>query len=269
VKDILNEKNGTNTNAGVNCLIESLIFLTRLPVKRRTQEVPELSAAMAMFPVAGLIIGALAGIACAIAMYLSIPNLVAATLAIIALVAVTGALHEDGISDVADGFGGGDTKERKLEIMHDSRCGAFGVTALVLILGIKVASLSAILGALSNPWLIIPLFAAITAWPRALAVSLMATTANARGTGLAENLGTPTAQAQRKALVIGGFSAAVLIWLGLGWLACLAAFAISLAVFWLVRSLALRQIGGHTGDVAGTVIGVGEAAMLTALSAFV
>lgn len=267
--DATGQKNNNPAMAWLDEVIESLIFLTRLPVRRRNAAAPGLVDSMRVFPVAGVIIGALAGAVCTLALIMSVPPLVAAGLGIAASVAITGALHEDAISDVADGFGGGKTKDRKLEIMHDSRCGAFGITALVLVLVIKVASLGAISTALSSSWLIIPLFAAISGWPRALAVSLIATTPNARGDGLAESVGIPGAKTHHQALLIGLAASTLLIGAFASWTAAFVAIALSFGAFWLVKRLALSQIGGHTGDVAGTVVCVGETVMLITLSAMV
>ena len=67
---------------------------------------------------------------------------VAAALALAAAMLATGCLHEDGLSDVADGFGGGKTRERKLEIMRDSRIGAYGAAALVMSVLIRWSALA-------------------------------------------------------------------------------------------------------------------------------
>src|SRR5208282_3251017 len=91
-------------------------------------------------PVAGAVVGFAGVLALAAAEALGLPPLVGA-----ALVAATGALHEDGLADVADGFGGGATRERKLAIMRDSRIGAYGAVALVLALIVRVGALSAAL----------------------------------------------------------------------------------------------------------------------------
>ena len=88
---------------------------------------------------------AIGALALGLADRLGLPPLVCAGLAVGALVIVTGALHEDGLADVADGFGGGATRERKLEIMRDSRIGAYGAAALALSLILRVAALSALL----------------------------------------------------------------------------------------------------------------------------
>ncbi len=116
------------TARAIRDLRTATAFMTRLPVG--APEGGDLAAACWAFPVAGLLIGAIAGGLLAAAWTFGAPPLVAALLALAAMAALTGALHEDGLADTADGLGGG-SPERKLEIMRDSRVGAFGVLALV------------------------------------------------------------------------------------------------------------------------------------------
>ena len=83
-----------------------------------------------MFPVVGALIGAAVGLLCLGLRIVGVPDLPAAALAVAATAIVTGGLHEDGLADVADGFGGGsDAQKRRLEIMRDSRIGTYGVCA--------------------------------------------------------------------------------------------------------------------------------------------
>ena len=96
-------------------------------------------------PVAGAVVGLIGALVLALTALLGLPLLLRAGLATAALVAATGALHEDGLADVADGFGGGATRERKLEIMRDSRIGAYGAIALALALILRVGALTAAL----------------------------------------------------------------------------------------------------------------------------
>ena len=84
-------------------------------------------------PVAGAVVGLVAGAAFAVAAWFGLPPSLSAIVALAAAILVTGSLHEDGVADIADGFGGGNTRERKLEIMRDSRNGTFGVVALVMV----------------------------------------------------------------------------------------------------------------------------------------
>src|SRR5262249_46611727 len=116
----------------------ALGFLTRLPVGATGS----LAAAAWAFPVAGLVVGGVAALIFALAAWLSLPPAVAAILAIAAAIALTGALHEDGAVDSADGLAGGGDPEHRLAIMRDSRIGSFGVIALVLVLGLRAAALA-------------------------------------------------------------------------------------------------------------------------------
>ena len=96
-------------------------------------------------PIAGVFVGLVGSLILALAAALGLPLILRAALATAALVALTGALHEDGLADVADGFGGGATRERKLEIMRDSRVGAYGAIALAIALILRVGALTAAL----------------------------------------------------------------------------------------------------------------------------
>src|SRR5258708_712214 len=107
-------------------LAVSLMFCTRLPLARAMSvgggDIARASWAM---PVAGAVVGALGALAYWMALHLGLPPLVAAALALAAGMLATGCLHEDGLADMADSFGG-DGRERKLEIMRDSRLGTYG-----------------------------------------------------------------------------------------------------------------------------------------------
>ena len=131
-------------------LLACLRFFSRLPLPELPFEqgaggMADLPRLAWMVPVAGAVLSAIGALALGLADGLGLPPLVCAGLAIGVLVILTGALHEDGLADLADGFGGGATRERKLEIMRDSRVGAYGATALALSLILRVAAVSALL----------------------------------------------------------------------------------------------------------------------------
>jgi adenosylcobinamide-GDP ribazoletransferase len=123
--------------------LQALTFLTILPVQTKTGALAEngLFAYARFFPLAGILIGLLSGAVFWLASLLW-TGPVAALLAIIASLIVTGALHEDGLADTADAFGGGWTREQRLSIMKDSRLGTYGVLALGLGLALKVSALA-------------------------------------------------------------------------------------------------------------------------------
>jgi len=133
---------------GIRHFLLALQFFTRVPVTGRLAQWVGFSPRMlqdsaAHFPAVGYLVGAVgaAVFAGALAWW---PPAVAAVLSTIATVLLTGAFHEDGLADVADGLGGSPDRERALEIMRDSRIGAFGAIALVLALALKLALLTAL-----------------------------------------------------------------------------------------------------------------------------
>ena len=125
---------------------DALRFFTRLPLPTPPDADFDFNRFAWAAPVAGAAVGLVGVAALGTARSLALPPPVAASLAVAALVAASGALHEDGLADVADGFGGGATRERKLAIMRDSRIGAFGAVALALSLILRVGAVSAALG---------------------------------------------------------------------------------------------------------------------------
>ncbi|RUU73345.1 adenosylcobinamide-GDP ribazoletransferase, partial [Mesorhizobium sp. M7A.T.Ca.TU.009.01.3.1] len=119
-----------------------LVFFTRLPLPVFDFRGRSLAAAIWAAPIAGLVVGLIGAIVFATAERFGLGMGPAAALALVATVLTTGCLHEDGLSDVADGFGGGKSRGRKLEIMRDSRIGAYGAMALGLSLLIRWSALS-------------------------------------------------------------------------------------------------------------------------------
>lgn len=136
--------------SAVRHFLLALQFFTRIPVTGRLSDWVGYSPAMlrasaAHFPAVGWVVGAAGAAVFAAAAALWTPT-VAAVLCTVATVLMTGAFHEDGLADTADGLGGSATRERAIEIMRDSRVGAFGAIALVLALGLKVALLASLAG---------------------------------------------------------------------------------------------------------------------------
>ena len=144
----------------------TLQFFTRIPVTGRLADWVGFSPAMlrasaAYFPAVGVVVGGLVVLLTAALMHYlpaSYAPLVAAALGTVWSVWLTGAFHEDGLADVADGLGGSYDRERALIIMKDSRVGAFGAIAVVLALLSKVALL-ALLGAVGTLWMCFALMA--------------------------------------------------------------------------------------------------------------
>ena len=235
-------------------------FFTRLPVPAWVGHSAEaLNHSARYFPAVGLLVG---GVSAAVfwgaAKLWPVP--VAVLLAMVASIAVTGAFHEDGLSDTADGLGGGWDKQRILEIMKDSRVGSYGVVALVLALLGKFALLTS----LDVVWVPIALLAA-HAFSRFCALTLMATMDYARD----DNQSKARPVAAR--LSIGALSFALLfavvplIWLPPAQAVAGVLLAL-LATFWLARKCQ-RWLGGYTGDCLGAVQQVAELAFYLGLMA--
>jgi adenosylcobinamide-GDP ribazoletransferase len=209
-------------------------------------------------PLAGVAVGLAGALALALTGLLGLPSLMRAGLATAALVAFTGGLHEDGLADVADGFGGGATRAMKLEIMRDSRIGAYGAVALTLALILRVGALAAALD--GGFWRAGASLIAVAALSRAGALTPLALLSPARADGAGAAAGRlepgALAAAWGCALVIALFLGFVSLGLAHAVVAALASGAGAMAVVGLAR----RAIGGQTGDVAGAAQQLAEIA---------
>jgi adenosylcobinamide-GDP ribazoletransferase len=240
-----------------------LAFCTRLPLKPApgADLAEDLARASWTFPIAGALIGLVGGVVYWLADGLGLDPLVAATLAVAATILMTGALHEDGLSDTADGLGGGGTKTRKLEIMRDSRSGAYGVLALVLSVLLRVGAIAS----LAEPGLVVAALIAAHAGARAALPLFMFLVPPARQDGLSATAGKPASGAAVTAVMLGLL--AIALCLGVG--AALLAALLVAAAFGLMSWLSIRQIGGQTGDVLGALEQASEILiLLTAASLF-
>ncbi len=180
-------------------------------------------------------------------------------IALSAGLAVTGAFHEDGLADTADGFGGGESRDDKLRIMRDSRHGTFGVLALVMSIALRAAAL----GTIGEPIRAGLALIAAHAASRGALPALMRILAPARADGLGAMAGRPSRTVAIVAAVVGGGIALALLGPRTGAIALL----LSGAALALAAMLARRQIGGYTGDVLGFFQQIGEIVMLLAASA--
>ncbi len=236
------------------------IFLTRIPV-RIPGEVTgqDIARASRHYPLIGGGVGAILGGGAWLAMQV-FPPVLAATLACVLGLMLTGAFHEDALADVADGFGGGFTVERKLTIMKDSLHGTYGVLALVMAMLVRVQAI-----ALLAPRVVLPALVVTHALSRVGPVWLMRLLPVAR----AEGLGAEASRIGWIEPVIAAAVATALAVISLG--PGLAAFALltaalsSLFVGWL----SLRQVGGITGDVLGTAQQLSELGILLVIGALV
>lgn len=239
-------------------------FFTRLPIPRWVGFEQEwLHHASRYFPLVGIVVGAIAaGVYAAAALIFPAP--VAAVLSTAATIYATGAFHEDGFADSCDGLGGGMTRDRVLEIMKDSRVGAYGAIGVVCMLGVKCTALAMLPPASA-------IGALLLAHPlsRLAATSLIWRMEYARAEGKAKPLAERMTTAEFGIASITVAIAATLL-LASGTLdldALLAALlAAGAATWWLARKFA-RRIGGYTGDCLGAVQQLAEAVIYLAVLA--
>jgi adenosylcobinamide-GDP ribazoletransferase len=233
----------------------ALQFFTRLPIPGWVGfDAAWLNQASRYFPLVGVIVAIITGATYALAAWF-LPAPVAVILSTAAGIYATGAFHEDGFADMCDGFGGGMTPERVLEIMKDSRIGAYGAIGTICLIALKLATLSMLppLAAIGALFVAHPL-------SRLMATSLIWRLDYARAEGkakpLAQKMSSPEFAIAAVTAILPALAVSALGWLP--WSALIAgAIAATLAMLWLARKF-LRRIGGYTGDCLGAVQQVSE-----------
>jgi adenosylcobinamide-GDP ribazoletransferase len=234
-------------------LLGAFRFLTVLAIPGPHPRAPEQGRVLAWFPLPGLVLGA----AAAGAAWLLRGHLAAGAAAVLivgGLAWLTGALHLDGVADVADGLGGGHgDPARTLAIMRDSRIGAFGATALVLVLGAKVVAVAELLGRTDVPWALVcaPVVARFAAVP--LVVLFPYAAPEGMGRAFHDQAGG------RELAIAAVLTAAILAAAGLRSLVPTAAALLAAAA---VALLVRRRLGGLTGDAYGAAIELAETVFL-------
>ncbi|MTJ04064.1 MAG: adenosylcobinamide-GDP ribazoletransferase [Sediminimonas qiaohouensis] len=235
----------------------ALALLTRLPITLDRTRFSRTATAVWAYPLAGLIVAVLAGVVGGLAAWAGLPAPMAAGISLLCLIVLTGAMHEDGLADSADGFWGGWDETRRLEIMKDSHIGTYGVIALVLSLGARWGAL----GLLWQDGAAIGAMIAAAVLSRGAMPAVMAALPHARADGLSRSVGRPdggmAALAAAVAVVITLFS--------LGFGTMLAAVLITGALAFAVAWVAAHKIGGQTGDILGACQQLCEIAVLWVL----
>jgi len=241
-------------------LLLAFSTLTRLPLPFMRQVSGNGAGARSIwaFPLVGAVVGALGAGVLFAAHRAGLYGVLAAGLVVALQIFVTGAPHEDGLADVADGFGGGRTRQDKLEIMRDSRIGAYGVIALILVLGLRWSAIAALGLAEAVAALIVS-----GVLGRLAIAGLPLLLAPARSSGLGATIANPPVAAVGGAVIIGLGLALALMPLP-KFAAIIFVMAVCAAIF---ARLARQQIGGYTGDVLGACEQVSETAILLTLAA--
>lgn len=242
-------------------------FLSRLPVPQRYfgGEAASMREDAAAFAFSGALIAAAPAALLLALTLIGVPPLLAAGFCVLSLTAVTGGLHEDGLGDVADGFGGGEAGERRLEIMKDSRVGTYGAIAIAGSLLLRVTALGAIVaahGGLAAALAVI----ATGACSRAAIVWFWASLPNARPGGVADGAGTPGESAVSVAAISGLAVFAILATIAIGFVNAAIALLLALAALQGFSRLCRRMIGGQTGDTLGSCQQIVEVMLLTGLA---
>jgi len=246
-------------NAWLDDIRNAIGFLTRIPMPHPDGALPpHFSRCHRAFPLVGVAIGAAVAAVDLALLAIGLPGLGAAALALGASALLTGALHEDGLADVADGFGGGRDKAAKLEIMRDSRIGTYGTLILLVTFAAKASSLAA----LSAADVVAGLIAA-HALARAPLAFMAAGMPYARADGLASAAGRPSRATAIVSIVLG----LAIAFLALPWAKATAAACAAAIGSLCLAVLAARQVGGQTGDVLGAAEQVNETAILLTLAA--
>jgi adenosylcobinamide-GDP ribazoletransferase len=239
----------------------AVTFMTRIPLPAWRGEIESgLSDAAWAFSLAGVLIGSIAALFLWSMSSLQMDSLVVSTLLLAFLALITGALHEDGLADACDGFGGGSSRVRKLEIMKDSRIGTYGVLALVLSTFVKIVAISQLIEfstALASVALV-----TTHALARATMPLTMVWQNPAKTSGLASGAGSVSSSSAWIGLIIAVCTC--LIFLGL--VTTLWLTGIALLVSLAMMLLSYRQIGGYTGDTLGAQQQIVEVLLLITLT---
>jgi len=238
-------------------VLAAAAFLTRVPLPHLASP-PNLARAYRAFPLLGAAIGAAVGAVDLLLLWIGLPAIAAAALALGAGAMLTGALHEDGLADLADGFGGGRDKAAKLDVMRDSRLGTYGSLALMTSFVAKSGALST----LPRSEVLVAMIAT-HALARAPLAVLAAAMPYARADGLGASAGRPDSVIASTACAM----AAVIALVALPTATAVIAAFVAAGAAAIVAALAQQQIDGQTGDVLGAAEQVCEVAVLLTLAA--
>lgn len=236
----------------------ALALLSRLPVS--VPDISRMGRAAWAYPLVGLLLSALAAFAGFIMLTLGVPASLAALVSLVVSILATGAMHEDGLADSADGLWGGWDRERRLEIMKDSRIGTYGVVALIISFAARWGAIGLLFSASTTSTILALITAGMLS--RATMPLLMAALPHARQDGLSQSVGhVPTSSAA----------------LGVGIAISLSFILVGGAAFWVVvfagiatliiGKIAKARIGGQTGDVLGASQQISEIIILFSLTA--
>jgi adenosylcobinamide-GDP ribazoletransferase len=235
-------------------LASAITFLTIVPVPAGADADAGLGGAAVWFPVVGAAVGGLAGGVRLLAGD-ALGASVATVLAMIALVIVTGALHQDGLADTADGLGARGARARRLEVMRDSSTGVFGALALIAWALLLFTTLTSLDGDRALRALVVA--CALARWA-ALAHAAATSPARSDGLGAALRVGRP-------ALAVATVVSAIVALAIAGLVPGAAAIGAAVVVVGLSVAFARRTLGGRTGDTLGATVAIAEVVVCVVL----
>ena len=238
-----------------------IVFLTRIPAppwpKASSYKISECSWG---FPIAGVLVALIGGIAFSFCSWLNLPSLVSGLVAIVTMTIATGGLHEDGLADFVDGIFGGETPKKRMEIMSDSRIGVFGTIAIIFSFICRASLITAI----EKPLLVLGALTAAAAISRAMLPIIMSFSQPAKTTGIAFEFGKPS-------LIdwCGGIALAVFIVIlsaPAAWLMCLITAVLGAVI---IAWISEKKIQGYTGDSLGASQQISELFALAIITSFI
>lgn len=244
-------------------------FFSRVPLPRLGQaddpaRLPDFKQISHAIPLAGFVIALPAVVLGFLLAGTALPTAVIALLMIALQLGLTGALHEDGLADVADGFFGGHTAERRLEIMKDSQIGSFGALALIISIALRALLIGTLFERLGAPQALLALLGA-ESLSRMLMVYHWSALPPARPDGLGARFGSPLPTSIRHTILVTlACLAPALFWLPLT--ASLCGLLVALVSGYACARLACHKIGGFTGDVLGFIQQVTSIAFLLGIT---
>jgi adenosylcobinamide-GDP ribazoletransferase len=232
---------GTTRSGICSQLRLAINFLTIVPIRIGPASDADVAASMAWFPFVGLLMGIAYAVEDRVLSYL-LPHAIRSAIIVLSMTILTGAVHLDGLADTADALGGGVDRARALEILRDSRIGAFGAIALFFVLALKLVSIATVFG---KPRFAMLLLAPMLSRWAMVAVSYHIDYLRASGAGSAmlgrdggRNLAIPGIVAF--AAIIPFFSRRAI-----------AAYVIAIIASFMMRRFYRRWLGGITGDLIG------------------
>ena len=242
----------------------SRLALPALPFEDNPHGRPDFARAAPLLPLAGMILHAIGALVLLVMLSLRLPPVIAAILAVAALTWSTGAFHEDGLADTADGIGGGRNRDDKLAIMRDSRIGTYGTAALVFSLMLRVALLASLVER-SGAVAAILVLVASGGLSRVAALWLAVTLPPAHSDGAAFATGAPDMRRYLITAMIAIALSALLVLPVCGIIPFVAGLVGILLAGRAGAQLARRHLGGQTGDIAGATQQASEIAFFLAV----